>query len=197
MIYYIKGLIVERHPTFVIIETNGIAYQVFISLNTFSQLEGLKETRILTHFIVKEDGHYLYGFSTEQERQLFILLISVSGVGPNTARLILSSLDPDSIKSAIAMKDDLVFRKIKGVGPKTAQRIIIDLYDKIGKETITGNSTSAIQKSTKQSEAFAALLALGFNRGSIEQVFKTLPEAVNPEIRVEELIKSALKKLAG
>lgn len=197
MIYSIQGLIIERHPTFIVIEANGIAYQIFISLNTYSQLEGLKETRILTHFIVKEDGQYLYGFSSEQERQLFIMLISVSGVGPNTARLILSSLEPDSIKSAIGMKDDLVFRKIKGVGPKTAQRIIIDLYDKIGKESITGIMTGGIQKSTKKSEAFSALLALGFNRSNIEQVFKTLPEAVDPEISVEELIKSALKKLAG
>jgi Holliday junction DNA helicase RuvA len=197
MIYSIKGPIIEKHPTFIVIEANGIAYQIYISLNTYGQLEGLKETRILTHFIVKEDGHYLFGFATEQERQLFILLISVSGVGPNTARLILSSLETESIRSAIASKDDLIFRKIKGVGPKTAQRIIIDLYDKIGKEVTTGPVSGQLPKSTKHSEAFSALLALGFGRSGIEQVLKSLPEASNPEIPVEELIKLALKKLAG
>lgn len=197
MIYYIHGPIIERHPTYLVIEANGLAYQLFISLNTYSQLEGLKEARVLTHFIVKEDGHYLYGFATEQERQLFILLISVSGVGPNTARLILSSLEPESIKTAIGMKDDLLFRKIKGVGPKTAQRIIIDLYDKIGKDVFASISTGGLHKSNKQSEAFSALLALGFGRAGIEQVFKGMPEVSRPEITVEELIKLALKKLAG
>lgn len=197
MIYYIQGAIVERHPTYLIVENQGLAYQVFISLNTYSQLEGARSAKILTHFIVKEDGHYLYGFSTEQERQLFILLLSVNGVGPNTARLILSSLDPDSIKSAISMKDDLVFRKIKGVGPKTAQRIIIDLYDKIGKEINTGIHLDGKNRNTRYSEAISALLALGFSKAAIDQVFKSLPQATDPEITVEELIKLALKKLSG
>jgi Holliday junction DNA helicase RuvA len=197
MIYSIQGPILERHPTFIVIDANGIAYQIFISLYTYSQLEGLKDTRILTHLIVKEDGHYLYGFATETERQLFVLLISVSGVGPNTARLILSSLEPESIRSAISMKDDQIFRKIKGVGPKTAQRIIIDLYDKIGKDAYAPAVGGGLPKSTRQSEAFSALLALGFGRSSIEQVLKSLPEATSPEITVEELIKLALKKLAG
>lgn len=197
MIYYVNGPIIERHPTFVVIEANGIAYQIYISLHTYSQLEGLKEAKVLTHLIVKEDGHYLYGFANESERQLFILLISVSGVGPNTARLILSSLEPESIRSAIGMKDDLIFRKIKGVGPKTAQRIIIDLYDKIGKDAYPGATGGGLQKSNKQSEAFSALLALGFGRAGIEQVLKSLPEARSTDITVEELIKLALKKLAG
>lgn len=197
MIYYIKGPIIERNPTYLIIEANGLAYQVFISLNTYTQLEGLQEARVLTHFIVKEDGHYLYGFSTEQERQLFILLISVSGVGPNTARLILSSLDPESIRMAIGSKDDLVFRKIRGVGPKTAQRIIIDLHDKISKEGYTISGSAGMQKSNIQSEAFSALLALGFGRAGIDQVFKSIPEVSKSELSVEDLIKLALKKLAG
>ena len=153
MIYYIKGPVIERHPTYLVLEANGVGYQVFISLNTYSQLEGLREAKVLTHFIVKEDGHYLYGFATEQERQLFGLLISVSGVGPNTARLILSSMEPESIQSAIALKDDQVFRKIKGVGPKTAQRIIIDLYDKVGKDLSGAGPAGLSPRSTIQSEA--------------------------------------------
>jgi holliday junction DNA helicase RuvA len=198
MIYYIQGRIVERHPTFVIMEANGLGYQVYISLNTFSQLEGHNDIRLLTHFIVKEDAHSLYGFFSELERQLFILLISVSGVGPNTARLILSSLDPDSIQSAISLKDDLVFRKIKGVGPKTAQRIIIDLYDKIGKDVhSTGTVLGLNQAPSRKSEVLSALLALGFGRSAIDQVLKNLPEASKTEIPVEDLIKLALKKLTG
>ncbi|HEX5626271.1 MAG TPA: Holliday junction branch migration protein RuvA [Saprospiraceae bacterium] len=196
MIYYIKGPVIERHPTYLVLEANGIGYQVFISLNTYSQLEGLREAKVLTHFIVKEDGHYLYGFATEQERQLFGLLISVSGVGPNTARLILSSMEPESIQSAIALKDDQVFRKIKGVGPKTAQRIIIDLYDKVGKELSGAGPAGLSPRSTIQSEAVSALLALGFSRPAVEQVFKAMPETAQPGITVEELIKLALKKLA-
>ncbi len=197
MIYYIQGQIVERHPTYIIIEANGLGYQIFISLHTFTQLEGLKDVRILTHFIVKEDAHSLYGFFSEQERQLFILLISVSGVGPNTARLILSSLDPGSIQTAISLKDDLIFRKIKGVGPKTAQRIIIDLYDKIGKDGSTVISMPGIQQSNRKSEVFSALLALGFGRSSVEQALKSLAEVSQTDIPVEDLIKLALKKLTG
>ena len=197
MIYYIKGPIISRHPTHVIIESNGIGYQIFISLSTYSQLEGLTEAKILTHFIVKEDSQQLFGFFTEEERQLFIQLISVNGVGPNTARLILSSLDPDSIRIAIQQKDDLVFRKIKGVGPKTAQRIIIDLFDKVGKELLTDAAISGIKsRSTSRNEAISALLALGFSRSNIDQVFKNLAEANDPQISVEDLIKLALKKLA-
>ncbi|MBK9722811.1 MAG: Holliday junction branch migration protein RuvA [Saprospiraceae bacterium] len=197
MIYYIKGPIIARHPTYVIVEANGVGYQIFISLNTYSQLEGLKEAKVLTHFIVKEDGQHLYGFGTEEERQLFVLLISVNGVGPNTARLILSSLEPEAIKMAIIHKDDLVFRKIKGVGPKTAQRILIDLYDKIGKEAGSETAFGAVfSRSTARLEAISALVALGFGRSNIDQVFKNLAEANDPDIPVEDLIKLALKKLA-
>ncbi|MBK8956777.1 MAG: Holliday junction branch migration protein RuvA [Saprospiraceae bacterium] len=197
MIYSIRGKILERHPTYAVIDTHGVAYQIFISLYTYSHLASAGEVCLLTHLIIKEDGHYLYGFNTESERQLFVQLISVNGVGPNTARLILSSLEPDSIKAAIAGKDELVFRKIKGVGPKTAQRILIDLHDKVAKDGIT-DALSGSQGSAHRikSEALSALVALGFARAAVEQVFKDLPELKDPETNLEHLIKAALKKLA-
>ncbi len=197
MIYSIRGKLLERHPTFVVLETHGVAYQIFISLFTYGQLAEGEDLRLLTHQIIKEDGHYLYGFSTEAERQLFIHLISVNGVGPNTARLILSSLEPESIRQAIAGRDELVFRKIKGVGPKTAQRILIDLYDKVSKEaTYDGTSMVASKHQTLKAEAMSALIALGFAKPSIEQVFKTMPELTEPDMGLEHFIKEALKKLA-
>ncbi len=197
MIFAVKGHLLERHPTYVVLETHGISYQIYISLYTYSQLEGLHETRLLTHQIIKEDGHYLYGFASEKERHLFILLISVNGVGPNTARLILSSMEPESINLAIQAKDDLSFRKIKGVGPKTAQRIIVDLHDKVGKDVLfeTVGMQSGDQAGIR-TEAMSALVALGFNKQAIEQVFKNLQEWSDPDISLEKLIKAALKKLA-
>lgn len=197
MIYSIRGKILERHPTFAVLETQGIAYQIFISLFTYSQIAASGEVCLLTHQIIKEDGHYLYGFSSETERQLFIHLISVNGVGPNTARLILSSLEPDSVKMAIAGRDELVFRKIKGVGPKTAQRILIDLHDKIIKEGIPDTGIASTNPAQRlKSEAISALLALGFAKPSIDQVFKELAEWNDPEKSLEDVIKAALKKLA-
>lgn len=196
MIYSVSGSISVKHPNYVVIETQGIGYQIFISLHSYSQLEGLQQVKMLTHLIIKEDGHHLFGFITEEERQLFILLISVNGVGPNTARLILSSLDPLGIKSAIHLKDDAVFRKIKGVGPKTAQRIIIDLFDKLGKDLIVGTSHPVQAGNQVKSEAISALLALGFNRNAIDQAFKLIPEATQSDIAIEVLIKLALKKLS-
>ncbi|MDQ3141262.1 MAG: Holliday junction branch migration protein RuvA [Bacteroidota bacterium] len=197
MIYYLRGKLIERKPTYAIIESGGIGYQVFISLFTYSQLENKADVQILTHFIVKEDGHYLYGFSTEDERHLFVSFISVSGVGPNTARLILSSLEPDIAREAIISGDDQVFRKVKGVGPKTAQRIIIDLRDKFTKESNTGEfNIKTSQSSSIKSEAISALISLGFGRQQVETVMRSIPTDEQIDIPVEELIKTALKKLA-
>mgnify|MGYP001172350445 FL=1 len=197
MIAYIKGTITARQATHVIIETGGVGYHISISLYTYTQLEGLKEAKVLTHLIVKEDSHTLFGFMTEEERFLFVQLISVNGVGPNTARLILSSLEPSTIRQALASGDDALFKKVKGVGPKTAQRIIIDLKDKMAKdlpliEGITGQNISYQLKN----EAISALVALGFARQQIEQVFKQISEAELANSAVEDLIKLALKKLA-
>ncbi|MBK7225382.1 MAG: Holliday junction branch migration protein RuvA [Saprospiraceae bacterium] len=197
MYEYIKGSIIQRQPTHLVVETGGIGYHISISLHSFTQLDGVKEATILTHLIVKEDSHTLFGFTTEEERFLFIQLISVNGVGPNTARLILSSLEPVSIRSAIINGDDLMFKKVKGVGPKTAQRIIIDLRDKMAKDLPSLDSKD--NKSTAyhlKNEAISALIALGFGRPQIEQVFKNIPELSDPSTPIEDLIKIALKKLA-
>lgn len=197
MIYAIKGIVSERYPTYVVMDVGGVYYQLMISLNTYSQLEGIAEIKLLTHQIIKEDGHYLYGFFNEAERQIFIHLISVSGIGPNTARLVLSSLDTDSIRNAILLKDDTTFRRIKGLGPKTAQRIIVDLYDKIGKDSsLNLPSGPGAGNTTIRMEALSALQALGFSKPSIEQVFKNLPELNEADMSLEKLIKAALKNLA-
>ncbi|MCC6752975.1 MAG: Holliday junction branch migration protein RuvA [Saprospiraceae bacterium] len=198
MIYSIRGKLVERHPAYVVVETaQGLAYQVSVSLNTYAQLPEAGDLVLLTHLVIKEDGHFLYGFATAVERQLFVHLISVSGVGPNTARLILSALDAESVRSAIANKDDLIFRKIKGVGPKTAQRILIDLHDKLSRD-LPGEAmpASATGPQRLYSESMAALVALGFARPAVEQVLRQLPELKDPGANLEQLIKAALKKLA-
>ena len=195
MISYIKGPIIVCHPTFLIIEAGGIGYQVFISLQTYSELSSKKEACVLTYYHVKEDGHSLYGFSTEEERYLFVHLISVNGVGPNTARLILSSLDPLAIKNAIISGDDLSFKSVKGIGPKTAQRIIIDLKDKLSKENHEIGQGKGMKVTVKQ-EALSALLALGFARVQIEQGLKQIPDLEANLMSLEGLIKLALKKLS-
>ncbi|MEP7195102.1 MAG: Holliday junction branch migration protein RuvA [Saprospiraceae bacterium] len=196
MITFIKGKVIVCQPTSLILETGGIGYYINISLNTYSKINEMSELMILTHQIIKEDGHYLYGFAEENERTLFVQLLSVNGVGANTARVILSSLDPSSVRMAILTGDDTVFRKVKGVGPKTAQRIIIDLKDKISKES--GNE-QIISKSVGfkgKNEALSALLALGFIRTQVEQVIRTISDQEAENSNIEELIKLCLKKLS-
>ncbi len=196
MIAYIKGKITSCQPTFVVVESSGIGYLIHISLNAYSKLQNLQETTILTHLIIKEDGHYLYGFINEGERSLFIQLISVSGVGPNTARVILSYMNSDEIRTAILHSDDGAFRKVKGVGPKTAQRIIIDLKDKISKDTDSESIMNTDSKTSARSEALVALVALGFQRQQVEQILRSFTETEKSQYSVEDLIKLCLKKLS-
>lgn len=196
MFAYIQGSVAECHPTYVVIEASGVGYYIHISLNTYSKINGRKEFKVLTHLVFKEEGQFLYGFASDAERQLFIQLISVSGVGPNTARIILSSLEPESIRSAILYGDDGVFRKVKGVGPKTAQRIIIDLKDKINKDLSTGSSIKSGSSPGFKNEAQAALMALGFTRPQIENAILKIPSEKFDQLPLEDLIKEALKNLA-
>jgi holliday junction DNA helicase RuvA len=191
MYHYIKGLLVERAPTYAVIECSGVAYHLAISLHTYSAIEGLKEVKLLTHFIVKEDAHLLYGFYAEDERQVFAGLISVNGVGPNTARLILSSVDAQTVKNAISQGDVPLFQRIKGIGPKTAQRIIIDLKDKFSKDSL-GAGYKPGQAYPLREEALQAMLALGFARPQVENALKKLPDGLS----LEEMIKTALKNLS-
>lgn len=193
MLEYIKGNIAELNPASVIIDNNGIGYEIGISLSTYSQLEGRAEAKLLLHEVIREDAHLLFGFATTRERELFRLLIGVSGVGANTARVILSSKAPAELETVIATADERQLKAVKGVGTKTAQRIIVDLRDKIKPV-----DSSLIIERTATTDAFneglAALTMLGFQRQASEKVLKKL-FADDPSLRVESAIKQALKML--
>jgi len=193
MIEYIKGHITQVTPTFVIIETGGIGYFVNISINTFSLLEGKTDFKILIHEVIREDAHLLFGFAEAGEREIFRLLISVSGVGANTARMMLSSLSPGEIEKAIASSDIHVLQGVKGIGLKTAQRIIIDLKDKLGKYAGSGEIFT-LTDNTNREEALSALVMLGFAKSAVAKV---LDKIVREEksLTVEDMIKRALKNL--
>lgn len=192
MIAHIKGLLIEKSPTEVVLEVNGIGYSINISLNTFSKLGNEKNIKLFTHQIIKEDSHSLYGFYEKSERFLFVKLISVSGVGASTARTMLSSLSPNEIISAISNGEVKLIQSIKGIGSKTAQRIILELRDKLN---LVGEdqTTDIIQKSSV-SEAISALEVLGYSNKQTNKVVGQIYNQ-NPGIDVESLIKKALNKL--
>ena len=193
MIDYIKGDITQMTPTFLTMETGGIGYMINISITTFSKLEGKKEYKILIHEVIREDSHQLFGFADIEERDIFRLLISVSGVGANTARMMLSSLSPGEIEKAILGSDANLLKSVKGIGLKTAQRIIVDLKDKLGKHTSTGE-IFAFADNTKREEALSALVMLGFAKSTVSKVVdKIVREEKN--LTVEDIIKRALKNL--
>ncbi|NNC46607.1 MAG: Holliday junction branch migration protein RuvA [Winogradskyella sp.] len=193
MIAHLEGKLVEKNPTDVIIDCNGVGYHLHISLNTFSQIPDQENLKLYTHLQVREDSHTLYGFSTKVERELFRLLISVSGIGASIARAMLSSLDPDQIKEGIASGNVALIQSIKGIGAKTAQRVIIDLKDKVLK--IYGiEELSVSQSNTHKDEALSALEVLGFNKKQAEKAIDKI--VVNqPDAPVEVIIKEALKNL--
>jgi Holliday junction DNA helicase RuvA len=193
MIDYIKGAITRITPTFLTIETSGVGYLINISLTTFSKLEGKGEFKILVHEVIREDSHQLFGFADKEERDIFRLLISVTGVGANTARMMLSSLSHGEIEKAIAGSDVNTLKGVKGIGLKTAQRIIVDLKDKIGKQAGTGE-IFAFADNTKREEALSALVMLGFAKSTVSKV---LDKIVREEksLTVEDIIKRALKNL--
>ncbi|WP_459211337.1 Holliday junction branch migration protein RuvA [Aquimarina rhabdastrellae] len=193
MITFIKGKLVEKNPTEVVIDCNGIGYFVHISLHTYSLIPDQEAIQLYTHLQVKEDSHTLFGFVEKSERDIFRLLISVSGVGASTARTMLSSLQPTQIKEAIASNDVATIQSVKGIGAKTAQRVILDLKDKILK-IYDIDEVSVVQSNTNKDEALSALETLGFNRKLAEKVVdKILRET--PAETVENIIKLALKKL--
>lgn len=196
MIAYIKGTISYKSPTYIIVETAGIGYHIHISLNTYAHVEKLEKVQILTHLHIKEDSHTLFGFAEETERSLFRLLLSVSGIGPNTARILLSGMTPAEARAAILGENVPAFQKVKGVGPKTAKRIILDLKDKIMKDSGDIGISLAPQNNTLRDEALSALVALGFAKIHVQKVLnKTLNEHTGIT-SVEELIKLALKQLS-
>lgn len=192
MYEYIQGQIAELTPTYAIIDTGNIAYFINISLNTYSFLENKEGAKLYLHHVVREDTQLLYGFMDKKEREIFRLLISVSGIGANTARMMLSSLQPEELQNAILEGNVNILKSVKGIGLKTAQRVIIDLKDKIGKtdDSIPGLSPNE----NKKEEAASALVMLGFNKLAVEKTLKAILKE-NSNLTVEELIKFALKKL--
>ena len=192
MIAHIKGLLIEKSPTEVVIEVNGIGYSINISLNTFSKLGNNENIKLFTHQIIKEDSHSLYGFFEKSERFLFVKLISVSGVGASTARTMLSSLSPNEIISAISNGDVKLIQSIKGIGLNTAQRIILELRDKLN--LVGDDQTTDLIQNSSVSEAISALEVLGYSNKQTNKVVSQIYNE-NPGIDVESLIKKALNKL--
>lgn len=198
MIAYLKGEITFKNPTFIIVETGGVGYMVHISLYTYSQIEKSEHVKILTHQHIKEDSHTLYGFADEQERSLFRHLISVSGIGPGTAQIILSAMNPGDIRAAIIGERDDAFRSVKGIGPKTAKRIILDLKDKLSKDGGEMPAGSFLPSdNTIREEALSALVALGFNKIAVQKALNQILKEQPAVGKVEELIKLALRELSS
>jgi len=197
MIAYIDGKITALTPTYVLIETAGIGYHVNISLNTYAALDGKDRVKLLTTLLIKEDAHTLYGFATEEERSLFQLLITVNGVGAGTARLVLSSMPARDISQAISQENERLFVLMKGIGSKTAKRIIIDLKDKVTKMgDIPTSSFPSISNHSVRDEAGSALLALGFQKNAVDKVLNSLSRD-SQEYTLEQMVKAALKQLSG
>lgn len=191
MITQLKGRLVEKNPTHVIVDCNGVGYFLHISLHTYEQLTTEELITIYTHLSIKEDAHTLYGFVTKLEREIFRLLISVSGVGPSIARTMLSSMNSEEIQQAIASGNVALIQSVKGIGAKTAQRLILDLKDKVLK-TFEFDENELVAHNTNKDEALSALEVLGFARKISEKVIdKVLKE--QPDLSVEEIIKKTLK----
>lgn len=197
MFAYLKGQITYKTPTYIYVECSGVGYHVNISLYTYSKLENLDSVKILTYLHVKEDEQSLYGFFDQDEKHLFVLLLSVSGIGVNTARVILSYMTPEEVKNAILHENDFALSKVKGIGPKTAKRIILDLKDKVMKESVDVSQSTFVASSAPsvKGEALSALMALGFQKPAIEKYMKAIPDTQADEMQVEDLIKLILKQM--
>jgi holliday junction DNA helicase RuvA len=195
MIAYIKGKLTYKDPTYVIVETGGIGYQIKISLNTYTAIKEEEEIKLYTFLHIKEDAHTLYGFSQNSEKILFLNIISISGIGPSTGLMVLSSLAPEEIQEAIINEDVRTIQKIKGIGAKTAQRLILELKDKFRKE-ITPDFASKFSSKTNntvRNEALSALVTLGINKMAAEKSIDSILKKEGETITLEHLIKLALK----
>jgi Holliday junction DNA helicase RuvA len=193
MIAYLKGDFINKTPASVWVDVNGTGYEVQISLNTFSKIQQLDKGQLYTILLIREDAHILYGFFDMAEKEMFLQLINVSGIGASTARMMLSYMKPDELARAIVQSEIRTLENIKGIGKKTAERIVVELKDKLAKQTLETN-IPAMKHNTLHSDALNALLALGINRQAAEQVVqKTL--AQQPGLPLEELIKKALRIL--
>ncbi len=196
MIEYIRGEIAELSPAQMVMECSGIGYALNISLTTFSAFNGLREGKIYVYEVIREDAHLLFGFATREERELFLLLTSVSGVGPNTARMILSSLSPSDLIHVIASGDDVSLTAVKGIGSKTAQRIVVDLRNKVKPVESMGGKDKLMpgDRSDTAEGAVAALVMLGFQKTASQKAVTSILKK-SPSVTVEQVIKDALKML--
>jgi len=205
MITYIEGKLIEKNPTYVVIDCGGVGYFINISLHTYSKIDNADPStslsagkcKLYTHFAVREDAHTLYGFAEQQERHLFRHLISVSGVGAGTARMVLSSLSPDEVHQAILTKDVTLLQSVKGIGAKTAERIIVDLKDRLEKEGMIAGVVSAMPETSNnmKEDALSALVMLGFAKSAAEKAINRVLRIETGELSVEHLIKASLKNL--
>jgi Holliday junction DNA helicase RuvA len=191
MIAYLKGNFNSKTPSSVIVDVNGVGYDVNISLNTYSQIQSLESGLLFTHLLIKEDAHLLYGFADVSEKNLFVSLISVSGIGAGTARLILSYMKPEEIVNNILTNNSNAFEKIKGIGKKTAERVVLELRDKLGKQT-TEISLPVDKNISLKADAMNALTALGINKIQADQAVNKILQS-EPQISLEDLIKKVLK----
>jgi len=195
MLEYIKGNISELTPTYAVLETNQVGYFIHISLNTYASLEGVGAATLYIYEAIREDAHTLYGFMDKEERQLFSLLVSVSGIGPNTARMILSSFSVPELENIILSDNVNQLKGVKGIGLKTAQRVIIDLKDKVRKNPdIQGSNIFGNKINTNRDEALSALVMLGFNSAASAKVIEKIV-VESPTLSLEKIIKEALKRM--
>ena len=193
MIAFLTGTYVTKTPSYVFVDVNGVGYEVQISLNTYSKIHDLEKGTLLTHLIVREDAHILFGFFEPAEKEMFLLLTSVSGVGASTARIMLSSMKPEDVSRAILQGNSRILESVKGIGKKTAERIVLELRDKLGKQP-AGTNISPFQSNSLQVDALNALIALGINRQAAESTLQKVMLQF-PGLTVEELIKKALQHL--
>lgn len=193
MIAYLKGRLVHKAPSFAIVEVNGVGYHVNISLNTFGEIKDKENIQLSTHLQVREDAHVLFGFAAESEKQMFGHLISVNGVGPSTAMVVLSYLPPEELRQAIVREDAAALQAVKGIGGKTAQRLILELRDKLKKEGEEIAANTGIVRNTVRQEALSALVTLGIAKPTAEKSVDAVLKRAGSNIILEELVKQALK----
>lgn len=194
MYEYISGRVAEVAPTYAVIDAGGVGYCLNISLETFSAIEHAAEAKLYVHFVVREDAQLLYGFATKIERELFRLLLSVSGVGGNTARMILSTYSPHELQGIISTGNAVLLKNVKGLGLKTAQKIIVELSGKMAGLGLTGDTVTAPVAGGDYEEALAALVMLGFGKAAADKVVKIVARE-NPGASVEDLVRMSLKRL--
>ncbi|MDX2281958.1 MAG: Holliday junction branch migration protein RuvA [Saprospiraceae bacterium] len=197
MFAYLKGELTYKSPALIVVDVQGVGYQVHIPLSTFSAIQNLERATIYTHLIIREDAHTLYGFGTQAERSLFVQLIGVTGVGATTAQLIMSSMNVDEIRAAIIGEQVHLLQQVKGIGAKTAKQIILDLKSKLLKDAPDGPVLLPTASNAYREEALSALLALGFNRIAVQKALNALVQEHPNVSKVEELIKLALKALSS